>query len=191
MDRMVKECRFPLAGLALLLGIASPMAGAAEEPADAAGSDTGRPLPIEEIEITGQRSMRSMRFQLELVEEEMFALYNSLNHNDSYDVECVTGVRDQSRIRIRRCEPRFMQRARAQDARNLARDRTPPRSDRELESDFARQLVLMEKERDELAEQYPQLAEIMRRYEEQKEALRERQCERGFLARLLGPCARE
>jgi hypothetical protein len=69
--------------------------------------ETAVPAPesdsIEEITITGQRSLISLRIEAAKAEDVVYELFNELNTDDAYDVYCTLEARNFSHIKERHC----------------------------------------------------------------------------------------
>lgn len=107
---MVFPVVFPVAVLAMEAHTDEP----ASEPASAAGE------PVEEITITGQRSLFALRMQVEAAQAEVHLLFNELNTDDRYDIVCKTQDRYFSKTKEKVCMTRFAWDARADEAKILA-----------------------------------------------------------------------
>jgi hypothetical protein len=81
-----------------------------------------REVPIEEIVIRGERSPRLWRMHIERAEDDLYQLFNSLVDNRDYRVNCNRQPPTGSYIPIRHCEPNFVARERARNARNVVAD---------------------------------------------------------------------
>ena len=74
--------------------------------------------PIEQIEVRGQRTLVSMRYQLRLAEDSLYKLFNDLNSADKYDILCKTERTTRSLIPQHTCEPEFFLSMRQEVNRN-------------------------------------------------------------------------
>lgn len=74
---------------------------------------------IEEIEITGQRSLVGLRLAITVAEDGMYLLWNELNEDDLFDIYCVREARTGALIKQRRCEPGFVTEATSLNARDF------------------------------------------------------------------------
>lgn len=93
-------------GVALILMMAvSKFAIAQDEEQQEIAEEDDR--PIEQIDIVGERSLQSMRFQLRSAEESFYDMFNDLTEIDKYKIRCRIERRTSSHIRVRNCEPRF------------------------------------------------------------------------------------
>ncbi|MEY4641280.1 MAG: hypothetical protein RLZZ227_1274 [Pseudomonadota bacterium] len=103
--------------LSLLLVTLYTGVGLAME-APASGADG---QPIEEITVTGQRSMFELRLQVQDAEDAMFALFNEINTDDQYDVICTVETRVFSHVKERVCLPVYARDAQLDEAQNMVR----------------------------------------------------------------------
>lgn len=89
--------------LSCLLGALCASASFAMEApiADSAGQ------PIEEITVTGQRSLFELRMQVSAAEDAMYALFNELNSDDQYDIVCTVEIRYFSHLKQKQCVPQY------------------------------------------------------------------------------------
>jgi hypothetical protein len=106
-------------GRALLLlaaALCAPASLAMDAPAVGADGQS-----IEEITVTGQRSMFDLRMQVEDAEDAMFALFNEVNTDDQYDVICTVETRVFSHMKQRVCLPVYARDAEMDEAQNMLR----------------------------------------------------------------------
>ncbi len=75
------------------------------------------PNDIEEIIVQGQRNMGRLRLDMNLAEDHVFGLFNSLNSDDEFDIECRREAPTGSHIKRRVCEARFVRELTAEAAR--------------------------------------------------------------------------
>ncbi len=75
---------------------------------------------VEEITVTGQRSLLALRMQVEQAQEEVHFLFNDLNTDDDYDIICREEERLFSRMKQKNCMPRYAWEARAEEGRGFA-----------------------------------------------------------------------
>ena len=68
---------------------------------------TASQRPIEEILVTGERTVISLRNEIRREEENLYRIFNELNSHDRFDIKCKTERRLGSAILIRNCYPRF------------------------------------------------------------------------------------
>ena len=74
--------------------------------------------PVEMV-ISGQRTLRALRFEIEEAEDRFLEIYNDLNDNDLYDIQCRMETRPNTRIKYRTCIPKYYYDARAEEARAM------------------------------------------------------------------------
>jgi hypothetical protein len=89
-----------LAGLSLAM---STGAVVAMEAADAKQAEPG----VEEIAVIAQRSIFTLTQQVAAAEDVMYDLYNELNTNDQYDIECKMETRLFSHTKKKICLPAY------------------------------------------------------------------------------------
>ena len=65
------------------------------------------PEVVEEITVYGERSIIVLRKEFELAQENMFELFNTLNSDDEFDIECEYEQRLGSRRWHHVCTPKF------------------------------------------------------------------------------------
>jgi hypothetical protein len=66
--------------------------------------------PMEEVIVRAPRSLRSMREAIEDAEDRAFDIFNELNTDDDYDIVCRREEPTGSRIPVRNCRARFVDR---------------------------------------------------------------------------------
>jgi hypothetical protein len=73
---------------------------------------------IDEITVTGERSLLSLRHEVTLAEDNFFDKYNILNEDARYDIICKDEVRIGSRIPVRECISRVVREGRIEAEQN-------------------------------------------------------------------------
>ncbi len=63
---------------------------------------------IEEIRVIGARTFFSLRMQIVEEENKLYGIFNELNSNDDFDIECEKIAPTGTHISQRVCEPRFV-----------------------------------------------------------------------------------
>ena len=63
--------------------------------------------PIEEIQVTGERTLLTMSNEIIREEENLYRIFNELNSHDRFDITCKEERRVFSNIPARNCLPRF------------------------------------------------------------------------------------
>jgi len=115
--------RFGTAPAILLLVLGYPLdrvalaqdeLGTAEAPAEDAGY-----ADLEEIIVTAPRTLRSMRAEIDAVQDRAFALFNELNVDNDYDIVCRRETPTGSYIPVRVCRPRYVDRLEAEAAQDF------------------------------------------------------------------------
>lgn len=126
-------------------------------------------VEVEEITVTGQRTLLTLRLQASEAEDVMFGLYNELNTDNKYDIVCRTDARIFSRIKEKNCRPEYAWGAMMEEAQNLARGE---------ENYFPVAFVLaaeypqLNAKFQEMLQKSPELYSAFARYYELKEQLR-------------------
>jgi hypothetical protein len=148
----------------LLAAFCAGLVGAQEAPAtDAAGER------IEEITVTGQRSLFDLRMKVSEAEDAMYALFNELNTDDKYDVVCKIEIRYFSHIKQKRCLPQYALDALMDAAQGMARGQAQGLPQ---EAVIARETPVLEAKFQELVGKNPELFDAMAKHYELSEALR-------------------
>ncbi len=88
-----------------------------EQESDSASSDV-----LEEIIVYGDKSLPSIRRELYRAEENVYAMFNSLNSKDEYDIQCDYVDLLGSRKRHHICEPNFVLKIKADQANAMKGD---------------------------------------------------------------------
>lgn len=121
---------------------------------------------IDNIVVTGQKSVGELRRELERAERDFYALYNKLNDDNDYDVRCYyespTGVRKKYQV----CRPIFFSKARNREVK------TRP-IDAQTDPVIAKKLVELRDRMESLAVAYPELQAALVRYETARTRLQE------------------
>lgn len=73
---------------------------------------------IEQITVTGQRTLLSMRNTIDRMEEDMYRTFNDLNSSDDLDIFCISETRTTSHIIQRKCEPVFLTNLKKENAQS-------------------------------------------------------------------------
>ena len=108
-----------LAGaLCLLSSLASAQEPDSQSVSDAVSAGAN---PIEEITVVGQRSFLTLYNQLETAKIELYSLYNDLNTDDDYDVECKKSNWTHTHIQRLECWPKFITNTMAENAQDTFR----------------------------------------------------------------------
>ena len=106
-----------LATLLLALGYPQDRAALAQQAqatAEAPAEDDPDYADLEEIIVTAPRTLRSMRAEIEEVQNRAFALFNELNVDNDYDIVCRRETPTGSHIPVRVCRPRYVDRLEAE-----------------------------------------------------------------------------
>ena len=110
--------------LAILAAVLLSQTGLAQEPA--AGPDALEEItverdsgPMEELTVVAPQSLESMRSELVRAEEDVLAVFNSLNDDDDYDIRCYRETPLGSNIPVRTCRARFVDNEQARAAQDF------------------------------------------------------------------------
>ncbi|MES2604008.1 MAG: hypothetical protein V4603_03665 [Pseudomonadota bacterium] len=108
--------------LSLWIGTASAAQGQAPE-----NNLDSQGRPIEQIDITGRKTMIALQVEINNAEIRMFNLFNQLNDVREFEISCQAVMITGSRIAERECVPMYMKRMRFRNVENfLFTDLTPP-----------------------------------------------------------------
>jgi hypothetical protein len=138
------------------------------------------PLPsdeiIDEVTVYGQRSLFRLRELASDAEDTMYALFNELNTDDRYDVECKWEIRYFSHMREKNCLPNYVRQALLEDGRGTTQmlqegmgSVAQPQDPRIV---AAREAPEMQEKLREAAEKSPEFYRAMSRHYELSEELR-------------------
>jgi hypothetical protein len=96
--------------VALVLPAALSLGRVTAQPDALAGDDqsSAAEQAIEEITVIGRRFLRDLRIEVQASRERVYGLFNSLNSNDEFDIDCHTAARTGTRMSRRVCRPRFV-----------------------------------------------------------------------------------
>ena len=75
-------------------------------------------LPMEELTVIAPQSLQTMREKLVRAEDDVLAVFNSLNDDDDYDIYCVRETPLGSNIPVRVCRAKFVDKEQAQAAQD-------------------------------------------------------------------------
>ena len=140
---------------------------------------------MEEITVTGQKQIFSLRKQKIQAEDRAFGLYNELNSDDMYDIRCMMEAPIGSNIKRRMCLPNFYRRATADNALEFlgliggySNYSVPSLSAKNV---FAHHNPILQKKVRELAMKSPELLDALRKnYELGEELKKTRNAYHGF-----------
>lgn len=129
---------------------------------------------IEEITVTGQRSLLMLRQQVSEAEDVMYGLYNELNKDDQYDIVCTLDTRVFSHIKEKTCLPVYAREALMEEAQNQARGMqgqsasgAPP-----LQAVLSYEYPRLDARFKEMVEQNPELFDAVAKHYELRETWR-------------------
>jgi hypothetical protein len=143
---------------------------------------------IEEIEVIGQRSLLSWRFQMYSAEDRMYEMFNTLNSSDELDVECEQRQLTGSHMAFRFCNRRYMEDAQAENAIDAFRGYAFPKGPMQLWAENARTHEKFDADVKRLVAEHPEFAAAIKEMAAAREryfAERRHVRENTFLGRLL------
>jgi len=131
---------------------------------------------IEEIVVYGEKSLIQLRLEVHKAEDKVFAMFNSLNSDDEYDIHCYLEAPIGSHIKRRVCRANFVSKATSEEARQLLRGQ--PGVSAWTKTQHKNKLLQAEMEA--LVLERPEFLKVVNEYGEANQALkseRERRCE--------------
>ncbi|MDE0733592.1 MAG: hypothetical protein OSB72_11110 [Gammaproteobacteria bacterium] len=158
-----------------------PEQGEAVEIFAEGGSEIGGLVPaapqvsgrqIEEIQVIGARTFFSLRMQIVEEENKLYGMFNELNSNDDFDIECQKIAPTGTHISQRVCEPRFVIEMRARMARDWVSGIGELNSTSDLGVETADQMEKLEEEHDRIAIEHPEYLETLRSFADLQAALK-------------------
>ncbi len=75
---------------------------------------------IEQINVIGRATSRSVAFRIERAERQLYDQYNALNSNDDFDIVCERRRTEDELIQMQVCEPVFLKNMREQNRQEVA-----------------------------------------------------------------------
>ncbi len=87
--------------------------------ASAQESEQDSPDVIEEIVVQGEKSLSQLRHRVYAAEDDFYALFNSMNDDDDFDIRCTEEAAIGSRVKKRVCRANFERQATAEEARGV------------------------------------------------------------------------
>lgn len=150
---------------ALIMG-ALPSTGLCQQASEQVDQNTPDE-PIEEIVVYGEKPLGGLRRELYKTEENFFAMFNSLNEDEEYDVQCSYEVPSFTHIRKHVCKANFMKDATAADYAGWRRNQPV----------VAANTVIMQKKRrlgkkmEAMAAEHPELFVALGEYSDAKQIL--------------------
>jgi hypothetical protein len=127
---------------------------------------------IEEIQVIGARTFFSLRMQIVEEENKLYGMFNELNSNDDFDIECQKIAPTGTHISQRVCEPRFVIEMRARMARDWVSGIGELNSTSDLGVETADQMGKLEEEHDRIAIEHPEYLETLRSFADLQAALK-------------------
>ena len=140
---------------------------------------------IDEIIVYGNKSLHTLRMDLYMAEENVFAVFNSLNSDDEYDVHCYYEAPTGTRIKRRMCRANFVKELTDESAMAMQlalRGMGGPYIPNWARVKKKEKLLLEEMEA--LVAEHPELLEALINLSDAKQILeseRQRRCEGSFL----------
>lgn len=102
----------------LLAGILATLQPVLAQDANSSSETSTPTRAIEQITVTGERTLLSMRNEIDRMEEDMYRAFNDLNSSDELDVFCLSETRTTSHIIQRKCEPVFLTNLKKENAQS-------------------------------------------------------------------------
>lgn len=99
--------------LLILAGFCTHTAVAQIEETEESTTATTEQQPIEEITVIGQRTLGTLRVQIDRASDRIFDLWNEFNTDDLYDIRCRRVAATGTHITSKRCTPVYFDRAEA------------------------------------------------------------------------------
>ncbi len=160
----------------MLVGVPIGKCETASEP----GVEQSKDEVIDEIVVYGEKSLNKLRRDQDKAQDKVFALFNTLNSDDEFDVLCTYEAPIGSHIKERFCEPNFLVEMRADALRDVARGQY---NDVNFATIFKKEKEL-QREMKELAVEHPDLREALSEFAEKKQHFESeyaRKCEGRFI----------
>lgn len=126
-----------------------------------ASAQDGAELPIEEIEVIGERSLISLEHEIRETEVQMYEMFNDLNSNDDFDVTCRDVIHTGTLIPTWECDAGFMTRERFQNTQDFLQFGFIPRTDEQMYWENRHKVEALNAEMIALAKENPELARAM------------------------------
>jgi len=142
----------------------------ASNPVPTAPQDSGR--QIEEIQVIGTRTFFRLRMQIVEEENKLYGMFNELNSNDDFDIECENIAPTGTHISQRVCEPRFVIEMRASMAQDWLLGIGELNSTSDLRVETADQMAKLEEEHDRIVIEHPEYLETLRNFVDLQTALK-------------------
>jgi hypothetical protein len=132
-----------MAGIVLIVALA-PVGRCQTAPA--AGSGAAPTNVQAEVQVQNQKSLRQLRAEVDQAEENFFAVFNSINSDDEYDVKCAYETGLGSRRKQHVCTPRFARKIKADSTSRMMNEGqwdapSPPGSRMQKKKELMRQEI--------------------------------------------------
>ena len=149
--------------------------------ASAQESDQDSSDVMEEIVVQGKESLGRLRHRVYEAEDDFYALFNSINDEDDFDIHCTKEARIGSRVKRRVCRANFELQATAEEARGWKLGfPTPP-----AESAIAHKKAIFLEKMEILVNENPELLKALADFGYAKfdyETEKQKRCEGGLLS---------
>ena len=146
--------------------------GGGTETGQAPLSEPGQRAP-EEITVTGQKSLSTLRKELRQAENAVNSLFNDFNGNDAFDIVCRSMVYTGSHISERVCEPRFYTDLKYQNTQDFNLGIDEQLGPNELQAMYCNRFLEFQNALREAALANPELLSAIRNHSELKAAYEE------------------
>ena len=127
---------------------------------------------IEEIRVIGARTFFSLRMQIVEEENKLYGIFNELNSDDDFDIECAKIAPTGTHISQRVCEPRFVIEMRSRMARDWISGIGELNSTSDLRVETADQMAKLEEEHDRIVIEHPEYLETLRNFSDLQATLK-------------------
>ncbi|PCI74974.1 MAG: hypothetical protein COB20_13925 [SAR86 cluster bacterium] len=138
--------KFAYVSVFLLASLPAAAQDQAENNSNSGQESAQNTRPIEEITVTSDLSFSSLRFQIREARDKVYLMFNELNTDDDFDVDCRKTDYTGSYIQGHDCYPVFFDKAVAQNTQDAFGFSGPPAMDF-----FKSQRVIMMQERSNFA----------------------------------------
>ena len=164
---MVQPLRTILTALCLT-AMVIPFSFAQDQDSSTVSDVESASRPIEEISVFGERTIFTLRLEIESAETEVYGLFNELNSDDDFDVKCVKEVFVGSHFSRRVCMADYLRKEQARNAqiseRGLGIDTLLTLD--QVKGDVRQKTLAMEAEMLNLAQENPAFFEAIRKLTE-------------------------
>ena len=116
---------------------------------------------IEEITVVGQKTLFTLRMEVESAEEGVYAIFNELNSSDEFDITCTREVYIGSYFEQRDCMAAYLKDAIAQNTQDYLKGIDVQLNRNQIPAEVHQKSVAMEAEMLRLVEENPDFLEAM------------------------------